>query len=356
MRFLKRAYTDQEAKEIFSKSENFLNELEFFITQSTKVYYNPTLRAKRLDLLKDVQVSTRKMLAILMEKKQIPSAKERVALGKVKTFLSKRSHNSDEFVMFKSVITDMTNWWKNWKDLDQSAEEGEDFFKIKDVKVRVTSKVTPDIIIQCKEIIQTTINLIDKSTLPRFKEMLNNLQIFIVAGKKTNTIAYYTFTDDFVYLQHQYIKLRGVEDSIHSLIHELGHRYLHKIASLDQKKEWKKLYKQIQSKQWSPEAEKFFPQVGDSLSRDFKIDSKQKYPMDVIKEVKYDPRFGQIIYVLESGGIVSKSGFRNYLGFPTAYCNDSEDEFFCETLALIHMKKLKPKFEDIKDKFLEIWH
>ena len=362
MKFLKKAYSDAEAQVIVQESETLLNDLTNTLslvkTLGSSALFNPMspLRVKMKLLLKQVVSHLPlQMLTILMEKKEIPSSKERVALGKIKTLLSKKSYSTDDFSMFQSVFTEMITWWKTWKDIDMSAEEGEDFFKVKDIRVRVTSKITPALMVECKEIIEKAVEFINKSNLPRFKEMLKNLQIFIVGGKKTSTIAYYNRIDDFVYLQHQYIKSEGIEDSVHSVIHELGHRYLNKIATDSQKTEWKSFYKDIQSKQWSSDSAKFYPQVGDSLSKDFKVNTKHKYPLDVVKEVRFEPMFGETVLVLESGGMVSRAGFRKTLGFPTTYSSDSQDEFFCETLALIHMKKLKPLYADVKAKFLEIW-
>ena len=150
MKFLKKAYSDAEAQVIVQESETLLNDLTNTLslvkTLGSSALFNPMspLRVKMKLLLKQVVSHLPlQMLTILMEKKEIPSSKERVALGKIKTLLSKKSYSTDDFSMFQSVFTEMITWWKTWKDIDMSAEEGEDFFKVKDIRVRVTSKITP---------------------------------------------------------------------------------------------------------------------------------------------------------------------------------------------------------------------
>jgi len=160
---------------------------------------------------------------------------------------------------------------------------------------------------------------------------------------KAHHAAWYYPGDDSVYLRRT--KATGV-DEVHAMIHELGHRYWHKFASPQQKKEWERVHSRAESKSVDVE----LPKVGDEIPVAIK-GAKGRYPTIVAVEP------GRFRYSIELGGetitnsLSSMTVYEFYReqqkvskNFPTRYSATSAQEHFCDSLALLAMGNLTNEF------------
>jgi hypothetical protein len=160
---------------------------------------------------------------------------------------------------------------------------------------------------------------------------------------KAHHAAWYYPGDDSVYLRRT--KATGV-DEVHAMIHELGHRYWYKFASEPQKKAWKLLHLQAETKPVEVE----LPKVGDEIRVAIK-GAKGRYPTIVAVQP------GRFLYSIEIDGrattglVTSRTVHEFYReqqkvskNFPTRYSATSAEEHFCDSLALLAMGNLTNEF------------
>jgi len=302
----------------------------------------------------------RNLIVAIIEKKEIPDA-ERSDFVKVQNVAKKvRFNKIEQYVELHKALSTAFFFWKAFKDIDQTKSEGEDFFKIDTLNVRILSKITPDKIEKVKNIISLAIVKIKRSTIPNFKETLNDLNVFITNTKKTKSIAWYDFVHDNIHIQEAYLQkgIRTELDSVHDFIHELGHRYYKKFVNANQKQEWRRFYYGTLHKQMLREFRQDLPEIGESIWEKYRVeirkDRKPAYPNDRVVSIEPFSSDG-FKFTLTNGMVFTDSDFLKFTGVPSAYSTDDEEEFFCETLGSLLNKDLRPQLKHIKEKFIEIF-
>lgn len=301
----------------------------------------------------------KKLLTAIIERKLIPE-RSKSAINSARSYLDQRSFRLSDSTRVKvhSTLEDLVKFWDSFGDLDVGSSEGSDFFKIDNLLVRILTPITDEKLEKVKKIIHRGVLEIEKSTIPHLKDMLKDLNVFIVSGKKTKAMAWYRPQYDDIYLQEAYLEiykdLNDFRGNVGSFIHEVGHRYYKKILTADQKFEWTKIYQQTLAKQKRKEFKDQLPKVGDSLHekcgvRYGNVDKNK----DTVTEISKD-FLGRTYYQIQSGQRILETEIENFLGVPSMYSKQDSEEFFCETLAEFLMEDSN-RIRSLKEKFISIF-
>ena len=172
------------------------------------------------------------------------------------------------------------------------------------------------------------------NTTRDFKKVLYG-DVFVVGQlRQSRTLAWYSVQEDDVYVRS--LAKKGFDD-LHSLVHELGHRYWFKFATAGQKKAVHTLFVAL-SYASSPR----MPKAGDTLP----------VPLRGVKVPPVITKQEGLFYHLSTGGRVKVLDVMKILkvtaNFPTQYSSKNVDEFFAECFAFYTLGRLKP---DLSAKF-----
>ena len=174
-----------------------------------------------------------------------------------------------------------------------------------------------------------------------FKKVLYG-DVFVVGQlKQSKTLAWYNVKDDDVYLRS--LAKKGFDD-LSSLVHELGHRYWFKFATMEQKKAVATLFYELSSKGRATQITR--PKVGDPLP----------VPLKGSKEVPIITKDTGRTFELSTGGYVNADSLLKILQqqaaakgvFPSAYSMTNYEEFFAECFAFYVLGRMK---EDLATSF-----
>lgn len=173
------------------------------------------------------------------------------------------------------------------------------------------------------------------STTLDFKKVLYG-DVFIVGQlRQSHTLAWYYIQSDDVYVRS--LAKKGGDD-LHSLVHELGHRYWHKFATNDQKRNINMLFMDLGT---APAPAVKRPTVGDELPVPVKGAKGTKFVI-----VKDDGRFYETaptarFPVHEVMRLLTEEA-KGTETFPSRYSMTNSSEFFAECFAFYTLGRLKP--------------
>jgi len=249
---------------------------------------------------------------------------------------------------------DIYKWWedngKRVKFLIEAAEnwpaksEGTDeLFTLGPFKVHNTVGAKGAELDSLKKGLERVEKAVKSNPVPGFARVLYGDVHVVPRITKAHHAAWYYPGDDSLYLRRA--KSTGI-DEVHALIHELGHRYWHKFAAEPQKKAWALHHSRAASKTVEVE----LPKVGDELPVAIK-GVKNRYPTIVAVEP------GVFRYAIDIDGkpytnsISTKTVYDFYRGqqkatknFPTKYSATSEQEHFCDSVAMLALGNLPDEF------------
>jgi hypothetical protein len=298
----------------------------------------------------------KRLLTAIIERKEIPE-RNKSELNSARSYLDQKSYRLTDSTREKlhSTLHTLLKFWDTFAELDVSSSEGSDFFKIDNLLVRILTPITDEKIEKVKKIIHRGVLEIQSSTIPHLKDMLKDLNVFIVAGKKTNAMAWYRPAYDDIYLQEAYLeKYKDLDHHVSSFIHEVGHRYYKKILTADQKFDWTKIYQQTLAKQKRREFKDQLPDIGDSLSKKCGVRYGNIDP-DQDTVIAIDKDFvGRTYYKIQSGHKIYEHEIEGFLGVPSGYSKKDSEEFFCETLAEFLMEDSE-RIRFLKNQFISVF-
>jgi hypothetical protein len=225
-------------------------------------------------------------------------------------------------------------------------EGGEELFALGPFRVHNTIGVKGPELELLKKGLERVVKAVGTNPIPGFSRVLYGDVHVVAQLTKAHHAAWYFPKDDSIYLRRT--KSTGM-DEVHAVIHELGHRYWHKFASADRKREWYGHHIRAGAKPITVE----LPKVGD------KIPVKVKGALPKVDPVVTDKSLGLIYYTvpLKDGRIHNDSIREDRVvdfyrqqqkaakNFPTPYSSVSEQEHFCDSLALLALGNLPNEFE-----------
>jgi hypothetical protein len=266
------------------------------------------------------------------------------------------------FANARRMPKDAFKWWdKNEKRITfimegalkwpEKVEGGDELFKVGKFRVHNTVGATGPVLKSLKDAIAKVQRAVKKNAVPGFARTLYG-DIHVVSRiTKAHHAAWYHPGDDSLYLRLG--KALGMDD-VHSMIHELGHRYWAKFASTEQQRAWFRHHLDVERQ----DVEVELPHLGDSI------------PFMRIPGVKTDPVITKedataYYFDVEKKGVKHtytmsrrkmQEAYRRQAkrtqSFPTPYSATSKEEHFCDALGLISLKKLAPEHAD---PFKAIW-
>ena len=198
--------------------------------------------------------------------------------------------------------------------------ESEQVFTVGPFTVHNTLGLTGASLDGIKTTLGKAVALIKALRVPGIEKVLYGDVMIVAKIQKSTTGAWYFPGEDVVYLRQ--IKHAGA-DNLHNLIHELGHRYLHKFASKEIKDLW---HRYNLSLEYSSGSGAQMPEVGEPWP----------FPVAGIKGQAIVQRIehGLDRYYVSETGYLSGRQLRKDMRYPTLYAAKSEAEHFCEALAL----------------------
>lgn len=298
-----------------------------------------------------LMVSGRKIMEAVLSVKSIPKAKLKAVELSARTFHGARKSPKDPVAWLAKTKRHLDTALEaaTWP---EKVEGGLELFVVGDFKLHNTIHLEGTELEDIKKAILMLGRKIKTSALPDFDKVLYGDFHLVNQISKSNTAAWYLPGDDSVYFRPS--KKTGM-DEIHALIHELGHRYLHKFANRDSYKKWQRHHLELSYS--FPKVEYKFPEVGEVIPNVRGTGRGKNKVLPVVQKIVGtgpDTR-----YYIDDRTFVTQAGLRKTQQaiakggtFPTPYSATSPDEHFCEALALLSLGKLKDEHKSV---FLDIW-
>lgn len=222
------------------------------------------------------------------------------------------------------------------------------------------------------------------SVVPNFRKVLYGEIFYVPQLTKAHHIAWYDWSKDKVYVRKN--KAAWGKSEVHSLIHELGHRYWRKFSDRETQFKWKRHYNRVSYERpevpdlkegdqlplrvrgakrgWRPKvlgvmgSEYIYLTPEGEGRLDFlktvhppATTSREDFETIWEKEMRENPR---VIGNIDRKKVNDHRGKTEdgLTAYPTPYSRSSPEEHFCEALALNCMGTLDQKH---KDAFTDIW-
>jgi hypothetical protein len=191
-----------------------------------------------------------------------------------------------------------------------------------------------------KDALTRTTILLKASQVPGIQQVLYGDVMVVAKITKARYIAWYYPGEDVVYLRP--FKNAGA-DELNSILHELGHRYVHKFIDKATWRRWQLYHSRLEWQKTNVTA--VLPQVGDSLP--FLVKGIKGRP--IIQKIETEPPYPHRIYYLSETKFVSEPTMKAWIQeslvrgakYPTTYSATNAEEHFCESFALYAAGKLK---------------
>lgn len=249
---------------------------------------------------------------------------------------------------------DILKWWKTnqkrfvllinaAKTWPQKQEGTDDLFKIGPFTVHNTVGARGAQLEAFKKMVEVAVQKSKANPIPGFAQTLYGDIYLVGAITQAHHSAWYHIREDTVYCR--IAKKKWSFDEAHALIHELGHRYWHRFADAEAKAKWESHHMNVKYQRVDvPE-----PELGDEIPVRIKGAPRGWRPKLMSKTN------GQFWFQRPDGSMGSIMAHRlmkvirenegNALKFPTAYSATSEQEHFCESLALRALGSLPAEHE-----------
>lgn len=264
----------------------------------------------------------------LLGSKEIPPGQAKPLEVAVRAVLSSKRGPNDVVKWYDANRKHLDFLYDAARTWPERADESAQVFRVGPFVVHNTLGLPQDKLEGVITALEKAVVLIKGMKVPGIEKVLYGDVMIVGSLHGSNTLAFYYADEDVVYLRP--IKNAGT-DELHNLIHELGHRYIHKIADTKTVIAWRRYHTGIRFQHTS-------------------VDIK---PGDIIpvrvKGVKGDPIVERVVpgavYFQGLSGFFSMSDIKKVMhehtAYPTPYASKSESEHFCEALALRAMGKLK---------------
>jgi hypothetical protein len=276
--------------------------------------------------------------------KEIPQGKAKKLELAVRVFMSATTRGPNKLVEWIYRNIDAISFLKeaaNWP--DKKEDESDDRFTVGPFTVHNVMGLAGKDLEVIKDALARAVVLIKALNVPGIDQVLYG-DVMIVGKLKGGTVAaWYYIQEDVVYVRP--FKHGGM-DEIHSIIHELGHRYIHKFIDKASWYEWQKYHDSVRWKKVDVNLKDLA--VGDEMP--FKVKGLKGVPViQRIEQSAFNPTSGaRYIYFSDTKvypertvhGLI-KNEEEQKQRYPTLYAATSDAEHFCEALAHRAMGKLK---------------
>jgi predicted secreted protein len=304
----------------------------------------------------DAMTAGRQLAKLVLTEKSIPKGLHKKVEMAARFFMSARRMPKD---MYKWIAKNGRHYVLIMQAMGWPEKQagGQEMFDAGPFTVHNTLGLEDDALRVIKTAIERAAKLIKTTGAPGISSVLYGDVHVVGRLQGGTTLAWYNPGDDKVYVRA--LDSAG-HDSVHSLVHELGHRYWKKNASKDAQREWVRHHRSVSSGETAnfDDVDAAMPKVGDPLP--FKVRGVRGGP-PIVTDIKS----GQHWFKGKIKGVERELSFPSHevrmslykqmaqkATWPTPYSKKNYEEHFCEALALKALKGLK---EPHLEAFQRIW-
>jgi len=273
----------------------------------------------------------------LLGSKEVPKESKRDFDKAVKLFMgTARTPNDPAEWMFKNTIPILTLIRAlRWPDKVEG--QSESLFRAGPFLVHNNLGAEGDDLQKVKDALEGAATKIKGVGAPGLNSVLYGDVMVVGNISKSNTLAWYYENEDVIYVR---LFKKVSRDELFNLIHELGHRYIHKFMPKGNWDLWRAYHNRLKNQRITVDPKELH--VGDQMP--FKITGIRGTP--IIQKIE-DGKvyFGGTGFILERKlkQWIQESEAEGQR-FPTRYSATSPDEHLCDTLAMYAMGKLAEPF------------
>jgi hypothetical protein len=299
--------------------------------------------------------------------KSIPKGKAKALERAAKPFLSARQapRKIATWILKNEKNVDfLLEAYERWPD---KGDDSPDRYKVGPFTIHNTLQLEGDDLAKTNKVIEAATKFLKGSGIPGAAKALYG-DVYVVGKLQGhNTLAWYNFRDDNVYLRPL---LKADMDATASLTHEIGHRYWRKQLSREAQSNWHsyhrgKGYEAVDVKDQIKEVMDTI-KVGEPMPVPIKGFTRGGPPIIVEIMALAGGRNAKISYEIQRGkskgkmGAISASAVYNFLHqqqarqmrFPTDYASTSPEEHFAESFGMYSMKKLSGVHKEAFEKWI----
>lgn len=290
----------------------------------------------------------------ILENKEIPEKYQKKIVSVFQAFNIIKANTKNRrgfdlvkwFDKFKPLVDLLLLAAKTWPD---KTIGNQSLFELGPFRIHNTLGLSGNDLTGVKSSIEKILTLLPKTRVVGIQKVLYG-DIYIVAKiRQERNLAWYFIKEDTIYLRPF---INAGADELHNLMHEFGHRYLHRFATSEQKTAWMKYHIRLTYGQKDPSSIKF-PQVGEEVwlaKPEGRGKAKQR---PIVKAIDGVPGRGAKFYVDDVRKYYYPDNiFITAAKFPTTYASKDSDEHFCEALAFKALGRLTKEQEEVFD---SIW-
>jgi len=230
-----------------------------------------------------------------------------------------------------------TRTYKTRDDADSSQS-----FELRGFEVFNTIQAQGQEMDEVRDIIERGVDAMKRSGVPVVPKLLYGKLKIVGKIRQSDTLAWYNQVSDDVSVR---TRISKELDAVHSLIHELGHRWWQRFLDRDIQRRWTRHHNRLGIKP----SDYPMPDVGDPLG--FPVRGVGDNP--IVREIR-GPQGRRMFFLEGSSGYIQEKNIRKVFkrkNFPTLYAASDVQEHFCESFAMYCLGTLN---QDHRDAFEEI--
>jgi hypothetical protein len=279
----------------------------------------------------------RNFVNMVMSSVRIPANKQKAFDRAAKlVYTSRRTRDVDKWVARNKKLLLLLKEATEWEYLDEAVDAGDRRFPVADFTVHNLVGLTGDELTPLKILVAKSYHLLRKSKVKGIRKALYGEVHLVGQLLKKKSLAWYDPRDDTIYVRPF---ARADKDAVHSLMHEIGHRFWKKFTTREKRIEWFRHHIAVLGKKADP-YDVHYPSIGETISIAKPKGRGRKRKQPVVVKIEGQPGAGAKFYVDErrfftdkqfQDAAATEAGWKR---FPTPYSSSSEEEHFCEALAL----------------------
>jgi hypothetical protein len=278
-------------------------------------------------------MTSRALVHLVAQDKAVPAAKSKAFERAFRAVdLKTKPRNATQWFVKNQTALQLLLETNSWSDKGKHVERAH-----KVCSFTVHNQTASEDVGATAKILCEAEDLLRRSGIPNISDVLYGDVFFVgqIERKKGVAAKYYP-TRDVIFL---IVTKRFEHRYLHSLIHEIGHRYWRKVMTRDQHQAWGTYHRSLAHRAVDVE----LPPLGSPLG-----EAKRVGDLPPPRIIGYPYIQGRAAMQLDTGGYVWVDQYIKYKKqearvklFPTAYASTDPEEHFCDAFSLFTMGELK---------------
>jgi hypothetical protein len=209
-------------------------------------------------------------------------------------------------------------------------------FPVADFDVHNLLGLSEDELLPIKVMIAKAFHTLRRSKVKGIREVLYG-DVHLVGKLAGNALAWYNLNNDTIYVRPFASKKK---DAVHSMMHEIGHRFWRKKAPADRKNAWLRHHWAVDARFAKPGAVEY-PVVGQEIAIAKERGRGKNRRKPVVQRIEGTPGSGEAKFYIDERRFYTDQQFwrmaqkeAQWSKFPTPYAASDPEEHFCEALAM----------------------